>query len=124
MISRTSSEIYRERGAKPVPQIARELGVSYIIEGSVQKDAGKVRINIQLIDAQSDAHIWSKPFDRDLDDIFEVQSEIAIQIAAELNAILSPQQTTVVREHRTKNVKAFELYQLGRFHWNKRTAYS
>ena len=121
VISRTSSEMYRERGTKPVPQIARELGVSYIIEGSVQKDAGRARINIQLIDAQSDAHIWSKPFDRDLDDIFDVQSEIAIQIAAELNAILSPQQTTVVRAHRTKNVKAFELYQLGRFYWNKRT---
>lgn len=121
VISRTSSEMYRERGAKSVPEIARELGVSYIIEGSVQKEASKARINIQLIDAQSDAHIWSKPFDRSLDDVFEVQSEIAIRIATELNAILSPQQTTVVRAHRTKNVKAFELYQLGRFYWNKRT---
>ena len=121
VISRTSSEMYREKGTKSVPQIAQELGVSYIIEGSVQREANKARINVQLIDAQHDDHIWSKLFDRDLKDIFKTQSEIAIQIASELNTVLTTQQTTDLQKNRTDNVKAFELYQLGRFHWNKRT---
>jgi TolB-like protein/AraC-like DNA-binding protein len=121
VISRTSSEMYRKKGTKSIPQIADELGVAYIIEGSVQRDDGKARINIQLIEAKSDTHIWSKLFDRDLDDIFEIQSEIAIQIASELNTILSAQQTNDIQKNRTDNVKAFEFYQLGRFYWNKRT---
>jgi len=121
VISRTSSERYRERGEKSLPQIAKELGVSYIIEGSVQRDANKTRINIQLIDAHRDAHIWSKYFDRDFKDIFKIQSEIAIDIAHELNTVLTPQQTTDIQRNRTENIKAYELYQLGRFYWNKRT---
>ena len=121
VISRTSSERYRERHEKSLPQIAQELGVSYIIEGSVQRDANKTRINIQLIDAHRDAHIWSKYFDRDFKDIFKIQSEIAIDIAHELNAVLTPQQTTDIQRNRTESIKAYELYQLGRFYWNKRT---
>ena len=121
VISRTSSERYRERGEKSLPQIAKELGVSYIIEGSVQRDANKTRINVQLIDAHRDAHIWSKYFDRDFKDIFKIQSEIAIDIAHELNTVLTPQQTTDIQRNRTENIKAYELYQLGRFYWNKRT---
>jgi len=120
VISRTSSERYRERGEKSLPQIAKELGVSYIIEGSVQRDANKTRINVQLIDALRDAHIWSKYFDRDFKDIFKIQSEIAIDIAHELNTVLTPQQTTDIQRNRTENIKAYELYQLGRFYWNKR----
>ena len=121
VISRTSSERYRERHEKSLPQIAKELGVSYIIEGSVQRDANKTRINVQLIDAHRDAHIWSKYFDRDFKDIFKIQSEIAIDIAHELNTVLTPQQTTDIQRNRTENIKAYELYQLGRFYWNKRT---
>ena len=121
VISRTSSERYRERNEKSLPQIAKELGVSYIIEGSVQRDSNKTRINIQLIDAHLDAHIWSKYFDRDFKDIFKIQSEIAIDIAHELNTVLTPQQTTDIQRNRTENIKAYELYQLGRFYWNKRT---
>jgi tetratricopeptide (TPR) repeat protein len=121
VISRTSSERYRDRGEKSLPQIAKELGVSYIIEGSVQRDANKTRINVQLIDALRDAHVWSKYFDRDFQDIFKIQSEIAIDIAHELNTVLTPQQTTDIQRNRTENIKAYELYQLGRFYWNKRT---
>ncbi len=121
VISRTSSEMYREKGTKSLPQIARELGVSYIIEGSVQRVGEKARINIQLIDARRDAHIWSQLFDRDIQDIFKTQSEITIHVASVLNALLTPQQTTEIQKNRTDNVKAFELYQLGRFYWNKRT---
>jgi len=122
VISRTSSEMYREKGTKSLPQIARELGVSYIIEGSVQRIGGKARVNIQLIDARQDAHIWSQIYDRDVQDIFKTQSDITIHVASELNTLLTAQQTTEIQKNRTDNVKAFELYQLGRFYWNKRTS--
>jgi len=121
VISRTSSEMYREKGTKSVPQIAEELGVSYIIEGSVQRDENKARIAIQLIDGHSDAHVWSKLFDADINDIFQAQSEIALQVASEMNALLTSDQITDIQTNRTGSVKAFELYQMGRFHWNKRT---
>lgn len=121
VISRTSSEMYREKGTKSVPQIARELGVSFIIEGSVQREANKARITIQLIDARSDTHVWSRVFDRNINDIFEVQSDIAIRVASEMNNLLTAQQITEIQTNRVGSVKAFELYQLGRFHWNKRT---
>lgn len=121
VISRTSSEMYREKGTKSISQIAQELDVSYIVEGSIQRDADKIRVNVQLIDATTDDHIWSRLFDKDLNDIFETQSEIAIQVASEINTVLTTQQTAVLSKSRTSNVKAFELYQLGRFYWNKRT---
>jgi len=121
VISRTSSEIYRERGVKSVPEIAGELNVSYIVEGSVQRYGDKARVTVQLIDAINDDHIWAENYDRDIVDIFKTQSEIAMQIASELNTILTSEQKTIIQENRTKNVKAFELYQMGRFYWNKRT---
>ena len=121
VISRTSSEMYRERGVKSVPEIASELGVSYIVEGSVQRYGDKARITVQLIDAINDDHIWADNYDRDIVDVFKTQSEIAMQIASELNTILTSRQKTQIQENRTKNVKAFELYQMGRFYWNKRT---
>ena len=121
VISRTSSEMYREKGTKPISQIAQELDVSYIVEGSIQRDADKIRVNVQLIDAATDDHIWSRLFDKDLNDIFETQSEIAVQVASEINTVLTTQQTAVLSRSHTSNVKAFELYQLGRFYWNKRT---
>jgi TolB-like protein/class 3 adenylate cyclase len=121
VVSRTSSEMYRERGTKSVPEIAKELGVSYIIEGSVQRNNNKVRITIQLIDAQRDAHIWSNIFNRDLEDVFKTQSDIALTIASELKSVLTNQQTVEIRKNRTESVKAFEMYQIGRFYWNKRT---
>jgi TolB-like protein len=121
VISRTSSEMYRERGRKSVPEIASELGVSYILEGSVQRYGEKARITVQLIDAINDDHIWADNYDRDIVDVFKTQSEIAMQIASELNTILTSRQKTQIQENRTKNVKAFELYQMGRFYWNKRT---
>ena len=121
VISRTSSEMYRDRGAKSVPAIASELGVSYILEGSVQRYGNKARINVQLIDAINDDHIWAENYDRDIVDVFKIQSEIAIHIASELNTILTSKQKMHLQDDKTKNVKAFELYQMGRFFWNKRT---
>jgi TolB-like protein/AraC-like DNA-binding protein len=120
VISRTSSDTYRERGKKTVREIASELGVSYIVEGSVQKYENKARITVQLIDAKNDDHIWNETYDRDLTDLFTVQSEIAVQVATELSAELTSQQTIDLRKNQTENVKAFEAYQLGRYYWGKR----
>jgi len=121
VISRTSSEMYRERGVKSVPEIAGELDVSYIMEGSVRRYGDKARITVQLIDAINDDHIWAENYDRDIVDVFKTQSEIAMQIASELDAILTSEQKTHIQESKTQNVKAFELYQMGVFHLNKRT---
>ncbi len=122
VISRTSSDMFRERGLKSIPEIASELGgVSYILEGSVRRYGNKARITVQLIDAINDDHIWADNYDRDIVDVFKTQSEIAMQIATELNTILTSNQKTHLQENKTTNVKAFELYQMGRFYWNKRT---
>jgi len=119
--SRTSSDMYRERGIKSVPEIASELNVSYILEGSVQRYGKKAKITVQLIDAVHDDHIWTKNYDRELVDIFKTQSEIAIEITSELDAILTSEQRSIIQEDKTNNIKAFELYQMGLFYWNKRT---
>jgi len=121
VISNTSSEMFRERGVKSVPEIASQLGVSYIVEGSVQRYGDRARVTVQLIDAINDDHIWAENYDRDLVDIFKTQSEIALKIASELNTILTAGQKTSIQDSKTKNVMAFELYQMGRYHWNKRT---
>lgn len=121
VISRTSSEMYRERGTKRLPQIASELNVVYILEGSVQRYGDKVRISVQLIDAQKDDQIWAESYDRNIKDVFQTQREIALQIASELDAILNYDQKAQIEEEKTSNIEAFELYQLGRFYWNKRT---
>ena len=121
VISRTSSDMYRERGIKSVPEIARELNVSYIVEGSVQRYGDKARITVQLIDAIHDNHLWAKNYDRDVVDVFNTQSEIAMRIASELNSILSSKQEAQIQDNKTRSVEAFEFYQMGRFYWNKRT---
>lgn len=124
VISRTSSDTYRERGTKTVPEIARELGVSHIVEGSVQKQGNKIRVAVQLIDAQQDEHVWAQSFDRDLADVFSIQSDIATHVASTMQQVLTEDQILDIQKNRTDNVQAFELYQLGRFHWNRRTSES
>ena len=119
--SRTSSDMYRERGIKSVPEIASELNVSYILEGSVQRYGKKIKIAVQLIDAVHDDHIWTNNYDRELEDIFKTQSEIALEITSELDAILTSEQRSIIQEDKTTNIKAFEFYQMGRYYWNKRT---
>ncbi len=121
VISRTSSEMYRERGLKTVPQIAEELNVSYILEGSVQRYGDKARITVQLINARNDDHIWADNYDRNIKDVFQTQSEIAFQIASELDAILTSVQKEIMQEDKTSNIEAFELYQMGLFFLHKRT---
>jgi len=121
VISRTSSEVFRNKGNKTVPEIAKLLDVNYILEGSVQRMADHVRINIQLIDAPRDNHILLKQYDRDLSEVFMIQSEIADQIASELSLALTKRQADALKQKQTNSLKAFEYMQLGRYHQTKRT---
>ena len=91
-------------------QIGQQRGVAHLLEGSVQRAGGKVRVNAQLIDARSDAHQWAENFDRDLADVFAIQSEIAKAIADQLQAKLSPSEKTAIEQRPTSDVTAFDLY--------------
>ncbi len=96
VVSRTSVLQYRDT-KKPIGQIASELGVTYVLEGSVRRSGNKVRVTGQLIHAATDEHVWAKAFDRDLTDIFAIQSELSQAIAAELKAALSPEEKANAR---------------------------
>ena len=120
VISRTSSEMFRDKGNKTVPEIAQLLNVNYILEGSVQRLDENVRINIQLIDAKNDNHILSKQYDKKLDEVFQLQSEIAGQIASELSLVINDNEVKSLNQASTKNLQAFEYYQMGRFYSSKR----
>ncbi|WP_297093742.1 helix-turn-helix domain-containing protein [uncultured Draconibacterium sp.] len=120
VISRTSSEMFRDKGEKTVPEIGKLLGASHVVEGSVQRVKDNIRISIQLIDAKTDNHVLSKQYDRNLSDFFSIQSEIASKIASELSLALTNTELASLKKEETKSVQAFELYRLGRFHSSKR----
>ena len=98
VISRTSSEMFRDKGSKTIPEIAELLGVNYILEGTVQRESNNIRINIQLIDALKDDHILSKQYDRNLSEVFKIQSEIAGEIASELCFVLTNKQLYALKQ--------------------------
>ncbi len=108
VISRTSVMPYR--GARNTRQIGDALRVSHVLEGSVQRAGGKVRVNAQLIDTRTDTHIWAEEYDRDLTDIFAIQSEIAQSIADQLQAKISPAEKAAIEERPTKDLGAYDLY--------------
>ncbi len=120
VISRTSTQHFKSTPDN-LPQIARQLGVAHILEGSVQKAGDAVRVNVQLINALTDAHLWAETFDRKLTDIFAVESEIAKNIAEALQAKLTGSEKSSIAKTPTVNAEAYELYLKGRFFWNKRT---
>lgn len=120
VISRTSSEHFRESN-KSIPQIAKELDVNYILEGSVQCDESKARISVQLIDADKDQHILSEQFDRELENIFALQSNIVRQVAERLQMTLTTEEIAKIEKVPTENREAYNYYLLGRFFCNKRT---
>jgi TolB-like protein/AraC-like DNA-binding protein len=120
VISRTSSEMFRDKGSKTIPEIAELLGVNYILEGTVQRESSNIQINIQLIDALKDDHVLSKQYTRDLREVLKIQSEIAGEIASELNFVLTNKQLYALKRNQTENMKAYEYYQMGRFYSNKR----
>jgi adenylate cyclase len=110
VISRTSVMQYRDKATRNLRDIAQQLGVAHVLEGSVQRAANKIRINAQLIDARNDAHLWAQTYDRDLADVFAIQSEIARTIAEQLQAKLSPKEAAVVEAKPTKDLVAYDLY--------------
>lgn len=120
VISRTSTQRFKSSPGD-LRQIAQQLGVTNILEGSVQKEGDRVRVNVQLINGATDAHLWADTFDRKLTDIFAVESEIAKTVAETLQAKLTGSEMAAVGKVPTADNEAYELYLKGRFFWNKRT---
>src|SRR5438477_172863 len=110
VISRTSVMQYKSGAPRNLREIGQQLGVAHVVEGSVQRAANKVRVIAQLIDARNDAHLWAQTYDRDLADVFAIQSEIAKSIADQLQAKLSPAEKSAIEQRPTTDVTAFELY--------------
>jgi eukaryotic-like serine/threonine-protein kinase len=118
VISRTSSMQYKKT-TKKITAIAEELGVGAVLEGSVRRAGQRVRIVAHLVDPRSEKHLWGDTFDRNLSDIFEVQSEVAQQITGALSVALSPEEKQRVEKKATGDADAYNLYLLGRFQANK-----
>src|SRR5438309_1726775 len=120
VISRTSTQRFKS-APSDLRQIAQQLAVANILEGSVQKANDQVRVNVQLINALTDAHLWADTYDRKLTDIFAVETEIAKTVADVLQAKLTGSEQHVIAARPTANTEAHQLYLKGRFFWNKRT---
>src|SRR5207249_10792546 len=120
VISRTSTQYYKS-APKNLTEIARQLGVAHILEGSVQKSGDSVQVNVQLIKASSASHLRADTFDRKLTDIFSVETEVATKIAETLQAKLTGAERNAIAARPTENTHAYQLYLKGRFFWNKRT---
>uniref|UniRef100_UPI00404A6921 helix-turn-helix domain-containing protein n=1 Tax=Fulvivirga sp. TaxID=1931237 RepID=UPI00404A6921 len=110
--SRTTVEKYRDV-TKSIPELSKELNVSYFIEGSGQKIGDEILLTIQLIEAPSDKHLWSKRYKRQLKDVFELQSEVAKSIASEINAIITPEEQKRIEKIPTQNLVAYDHYLKG-----------
>src|SRR5438067_1788398 len=120
VISRTSTQRYQSKPGN-LSEIAKQLGVANILEGSVQKAADQVRVNVQLINALTDAHLWAETYDRKLTDIFAAETEIAKTIAETLQANLSGKEKSAITARPTENSEAHDLYLRGRYFFGKRT---
>jgi len=110
VISRMSVLQYKSSAPRNLREIGQQLGVAHLLEGSVQRAANKIRVNAQLIDARNDTHIWAQTYDRDLTDVFAIQSEIAKAIADQLQAKLSPDEKKAIERPPTTDLAAFDLY--------------
>jgi TolB-like protein len=110
VISRTSVMAYRNPEGRNLKKIAAELGVATVLEGSVQRAGSKVHLNVQLIDAQTDNHLWADSYTKDLTDVFSVQSELAAAVTSALKAALSPEEKSLIARRPTQNQEAYELY--------------
>ncbi len=120
VISRTSVMRYKKTD-KPLPQIAKELNVDAVVEGSVLRAGDRVRITAQLIEASTDQHLWAETYDRDLRDVLSLQSDVARAIAEEIKVKVTPGEQARLASGRRVNPEAHEAYLKGRFYWNKRT---
>ena len=119
VISRTSVRQYRT-GTRNIREIGEALGVAYILEGTVRRNANRVRINAQFIDARTDLHVWNDTFDREITDLFALQTELARRIAFALRANLSPQEKERLQKHPTSDLDAYDLFLRARdlFRWS------
>jgi TolB-like protein len=118
VISRTSTAKYQSKPDN-LKMVAQELGVSNILEGAVQRAGDKVRVNVQLINARADTHLWAKSYDRDFKDVLSVESEVAEQIADALRANLSPRESHVLASARTQNTEAYDLFLRGEYEFHQ-----
>src|SRR5438477_7464724 len=121
VISRTSASKFRS-SPDNLREIADKLGVANILEGSVQKSANQLRVNVQLLNAAADAHLWADTYDRKLTDVFMIESEIAKAIADRLKAKLTGHEQEAIRNHPTESSEAHQFYLKGRYFWNTRTS--
>jgi TolB-like protein/Tfp pilus assembly protein PilF len=110
VISRTSVMGYLANAKRDLREIGKALGVAHVVEGSVRRDGGRVRVAAQLIDTRTNTQLWAESYDRDLADVFAIQSEIAQQITRALQATLSPQEKSAIEKQPTKDLEAFDLY--------------
>jgi len=120
VISRTSIMQYK-KNPKPINQVSKELAVGTILEGSVRKAGNRVRITVQMIDSCKDRHLWAESYDRELEDVFAIQSEVAAKVARALTIKLPYGNVASLRKKPTDSVEAYTLYLKGRYYWNERT---
>src|SRR5437762_7526842 len=118
VISRTSVMQYKNAAMRNLREIAQQLGVAHVLEGSVQRTGNRVRVNAQLIDARTDTHLWAEIYDRDLADVFAIQSEIAKKIADQLQAKLSPAEKAAIQKASTTDLMAWDLYERAKALWS------
>jgi TolB-like protein/DNA-binding winged helix-turn-helix (wHTH) protein/Tfp pilus assembly protein PilF len=120
VISRTSVMRYK-RTLKPIPEIAHDLNVDAVVEGTISRSAERVQIRVQLIDAQTDSHLWAETYERDQRDALSLQNEVASAIARHINLELTPQRQTSLSSAGEPSFEAYSAYLKGRYEWNKRT---
>jgi TolB-like protein len=120
VISRTSVMPYK-RVRKPLPQIAQELGVDAVVEGTVLRSGDRVRITAQLIEASADNHLWAQSYEGELRDTLTLQNQVARAIAEEIRISLNPQEESALKNTKVVNPEAYVSYLKGRYFWNKRT---
>ena len=120
VIARTSAMAYKHTG-KTISQIGRELHVDYVLEGSVRREGDKARVSVQLIRVSDQTHLWAQNYDRDLQDLLDVQNELGRAIAERVRANLTPQRQIELATKHVVNPEAYDLYLKGRFYWNQRT---
>jgi TolB-like protein/DNA-binding winged helix-turn-helix (wHTH) protein/Flp pilus assembly protein TadD len=121
VISRTSVMSYK-RARKPLPQIARELNVDAVVEGTVLRSGNQIRITAQLIEASADKHLWSQSYEGELQNTLALQNDVARTVADQIRIKLNPQEQAALKKVTVVNPEAFESYLRGRYFWNKRTA--
>jgi TolB-like protein/Flp pilus assembly protein TadD len=119
VVARTSAMAYKHTN-KSISQIGRELGVDYILEGSVRREGGEARVSAQLIRVSDQTHLWAQNYQRELHDLLQIENELGTAIARQVHGNLTPQQQVDLTKMRTVNPEAYDLYLKGRFYWNQR----